>query len=622
MNIPRSFQSSQPTQPRLRIPLTRPKSTIPTFQPKQPTSVPIFQPKQPTSVPIFQPKQPTSVPTFQPKQPTSVPTFQPKQPTSVPTFQPKQIISVPTFQPSQTKLMIPLSQPKSTIPTFQSITSPQNQQFQISAKPQDIVSSTQKLTGTLLPTSDFQLQKIQISTASPQNQQFQSITSPENRQFQISTGPQAIVSPQQKLTGTLLPSSPRILQFQTPTTGPQTTQFQIPTTGPQTITGVLLPPQSDGVPQVSKTLRREAPLLAPLSSVPGPILSSTSPRAGSDQIWKTFRRDDLFLLENDGQTPYRGRSDQIKTSVHWGQRKLALTTLAMINLFWNPEQIPKLTIVYAGSAPGTNLKFVMEMYPQIEWHLYDPHPVGFNKEIKAKHQVHVFSIPFTNQVAKGWENRDDVFFISDVRTDDITETGIWNNMKMQEEWVEIINPVVAMLKFRLPYSGSKFSNEIDYTKGYAPYLAGIVMKQPWAGQTSTETRLLILRSSMINGKYPIHNWNIKVYEDKMFHLNSVIRESVHFYNPFYLNDSTKRTTEINPPELLNDWDSLVETTILNDLLTKTSSVINRLEGIKGLGNLLTISLRPRFMAGKEALSLNYLRRNPGHFKKHFHPHKN
>ncbi len=423
------------------------------------------------------------------------------------------------------------------------------------------------------------------------------------------------------MTGTLVPSGIQPQQFQTPTASIQTPQFQ-------TIAGVLLPPAT---PKVSKSgpsvlQRKVAPTLASLSTLSGPILSSSSPRTKSDQIWKTFRRDDLFLLENDGQTAYHRRADQKKTTVHWGQRKLALTTLAMINLFWNPEQIQKLTIVYAGSAPGTNLKFVMEMYPQIEWYLYDPHPVGFNKEIKAKHNVHIFEGDtgwFTDQIAEEWKDRDDIFFISDVRTDDITETGIWNNMKMQENWVKIIKPVVAMLKFRLPYSNLKFSNEIDYTKGYAPYLAGIVMKQPWAGRTSTETRLLIPRSSMINGVYPIHNWNIKVYEDKMFHLNSVIRELVYFYNPFYLKDSTKRATAINPPELLNDWDSLVETTILNDLLTKTSTVINRLEGIKGLSNLLTISLRPKmFATRKEPLSLNYLRRNPGHFKEHFRPRKN
>ncbi len=426
-----------------------------------------------------------------------------------------------------------------------------------------------------------------------QTPRFETIISPQKSPFQRPASLQPISNLQPSQTPSIVTSS-QTLGFQT-ITSPPTQQIQA---------------------------RVNSQTLAPLGSVPGPILSSLSPRSETKHIWNTFRRDDLFLLEHDRQKPYHGRQNEKKTSVHWGQRKLALTTLAMINFFWDPSKIPELTIVYAGAAPGKNLNFVMNHYPHIKWHLYDPHPVGFGIKLVRNPMVTIHDGPvngfFTDVIANEWKDRNDIFFISDIRTVDINviknnaeiEKGIWGDMKMQQKWVTIIKPVVAMLKFRLPWTDIDFSNDIRET---APYLAGIVMKQPWAPQTSTETRLLILRSSMVNGRYLMHDWNIRVYQDKMFHLNSVVRELVRFYNPFHSNDPDRRTEEINPPELTNDWDSLVETTILNDFLTKTGIKIDRLEGTKGLSNLLTLSLK----SGRVTKTLNYLRKNPDEAKKYF-----
>ena len=462
-------------------------------------------------------------------------------------------------------------------------------------------------------------------------QQFRTIDSPPGQQFQTAAGSS---SQQFRAASTTSP------QFQT-IASPSGQQFQ-PITSSQILTKPSTPALTGApVGQIVDFPRREVSKstisvkkpqkLAPLSEVPGPILSGVSPRARTDKIWETFRRDDLFLLENDTRTPYRRRNDENKTSVHWGQRKLALTTLAVINFYWNPKQVPNPVVIYAGAAPGRNLNFVMRLNPEIEWHLYDPHPVGFKIKPEYKSRVHTYKELFTDQIAHTWAGRKDIFFISDIRTVDITvtkvkeeiEAGIWGDMEMQEKWVKIIKPVVALLKFRLPYSDIKFAENIDYRKGLAPYLAGIVLKQPWAAQTSTETRLLVPSSSIVNGKYLTHNWDIKAYEDRMFHLNAVVRELVYFYNPFYLNNLTKREEPIIPPELTNDWDSMSEMTILNDYLIKRGTVEDHLGGIRGLSNLLTLSLQPktqkRFGAKDKTLTLDFLRHHPRHFKGHFRP---
>jgi hypothetical protein len=356
----------------------------------------------------------------------------------------------------------------------------------------------------------------------------------------------------------------------------------------------------------------------PLSEVSEPVMSPTTPKQETGEIWKTFYKDDLFLLEDHPQTPYRRRQFENKTSVHWGQRKLALTTLAFINFYWDPTQMSDPIIVYAGSCPGININFIISLYPQIEWHLYDPHMVGF--KVKSNPKVHIYREYFTDLIAESWSGKQ-ILFISDIRTMDSTKTknkveiekGIWADMKIQEKWVKIIKPVAAMLKFRLPYGDIKFSDEIDNEKGLAPYLAGVVLKQPWASQTGTETRLLITASSMIDGEFPIHQWNIKNYEDKLFHHNAIIREWVSFYNPFYHQDPIKRKTQLFPPELDNSWDSMVEVKIFMDYLTKHNITDNILPTIHGLSNMLTVSLSE---GESNSSTLDYRRKNPQAFKRH------
>lgn len=410
----------------------------------------------------------------------------------------------------------------------------------------------------------------------------------------------------------------------------------IPSVHP-TGSSVLTPPSTiPPVTQVIKEEKIEPMRLAPLTPVPVPVTSPglqvreetkleefipPKPVEVGGRKWQTFKRDDLFVFPDDPQTHYRRRADESKTSVHWGQRKLALTTLAMINLYWSPDQTRNPIIVYAGAAPGRNLNFIISLYPQIEWHLYDPHPVGF--KVPAGPQVHTYKQLFTDETARMWTGKG-VFFISDIRTVDITkvkgqeniERGVWNDMQQQQQWVKIIKPIAAMLKFRLPYTNIKFSDQIDHTKGFAPYLAGLVLKQPWAAQTSTETRLLVTFDSMINGVYPVHNWNLHTYEDQLFHHNSVVRETISFFNPFYLKDPTKQKSPIMPPELNNSWDDTAELTILNDYLIKVQATGNLLQMIQGLSKLLTIELSK----GKpDTLTLSFLRRHPRYFKRHFRP---
>ncbi|KAG5492759.1 hypothetical protein JKF63_01339 [Porcisia hertigi] len=68
---------------------------------------------------------------------------------------------------------------------------------------------------------------------------------------------------------------------------------------------------------------------------------------------------------------YRSRNKDIKSAIHWGQRKLLLSEIQLLCMYCRPGI--SYHIVYAGSAPGTHLAFLDEMFAcRHTWELIDP----------------------------------------------------------------------------------------------------------------------------------------------------------------------------------------------------------------------------------------------------------
>lgn len=297
----------------------------------------------------------------------------------------------------------------------------------------------------------------------------------------------------------------------------------------------------------------------------------------SQSLSKNFTQTDLFLNTDDHQLAYRRRKDEEKTSTSWGQRKLLLTLIQFISSFWDNDVVLKPIVVYAGAAPGTNILLVSQLFPEIEFHLYDPAQF----KIKKSKKLHLYQQYFTNKDAKKWANRDDVYFISDIRTADYTkakdlddnERQIAKDMQMQMQWYEIIKPVYGQLKFRLPYTGGKRPANTDYLFGY-------IFKQPWAPQTTTETRLVPIPDSKNV------SWSSQLYQDQMFYHNVIIRES---YNYVYKLGQYPENEYLDYPELLNDWDSTAEAEIWSQYLIKRTGE-SSLEAIKNISRWATEKL--------------------------------
>lgn len=320
----------------------------------------------------------------------------------------------------------------------------------------------------------------------------------------------------------------------------------------------------------------------------------------------TFTIRDLILQSGNSRLPYKRRTDERKLAVYWGQRKLLLTEIQFLTWYWDPHVIKNPIVVYAGASPGLHIPYLVDLFPEITIHCYDPRPFG----IQATDKIHLYVQYFTNEDAQKWAGRNDVFFMSDIRTADYkgiqeaisdteeageeNERQIREDMSFQEEWVKIIKPVHSLLKFRLPYvlKAEERGNTTNY-------LDGVIFFQPWAPQTSTETRLVPIKNE--NGDYSYKEYSWLMYEEQLFYHNVIGRQSKTYINPI-----TKNTEPISPPELENDYDSTAEAFILMNYVYRRTGEYPETNIINILSKQITDSINSH-RPGQYTRSLSGLR---------------
>jgi len=304
-----------------------------------------------------------------------------------------------------------------------------------------------------------------------------------------------------------------------------------------------------------------------------------------------FREEDEILKEDDPEEEYRRRNDEEKKAVAYGQRKLLLSLVSFLSKHYNPKEVKNPILLYAGAAPGINIKIVNSLFPEFTLHLYDP--MKFKIKMDVKKKIFTYQKKFDNETARYWakKNENNIFFVSDIRTADYTkakdlnenESQILEDMKLQREWVEIIKPIKSQLKFRLPYFGDLRPKEVEYFNG-------ILYRQPYCPQTSTETRLVL-----ISPDFKYKTYFCEKYQSQMFYHNIVVRESHKYENEF-----------IDGEELINDWDSCCEVSIWSDYLKNRGKEITKEEILKLSQNATKLLTEGR----KYKDTLSYLRNNP------------
>lgn len=309
---------------------------------------------------------------------------------------------------------------------------------------------------------------------------------------------------------------------------------------------------------------------------------------------RNLDKNSLILKPSAPQTPYTSRKNKNKEAVHWGQLKLLLSEIAFLTYFWDKTKNPNPVVVYAGAAPGHHIPTLINLFPDVRaWYLYDGRDIIVN-QVPDKVVVNSNTL-FTDDIAKFFNSHDifknNVFFISDIRTasfktmtDRENENAIIKDQEMQKKWVELMQPVAAMLKFRLPWPDRG-------QERYQNYFDGLVMKQVWEPPTSTETRLIVVKQP--DGTYKNIDWDIITYQDQMFHHNAIVREQREYKSEYY------QGGDMLDGELIDDYDSMMTLQILGDYLKRRNveptqnNIINLYAYIlKTLNNDLTSDRKP------------------------------
>ncbi len=234
---------------------------------------------------------------------------------------------------------------------------------------------------------------------------------------------------------------------------------------------------------------------------------------------KVIQRDFFRILTpNFHREPYESHMNHRRSAIHWGQRKLLLSEIEFLCIYFErfPRAYNDIVVVYAGAAPGTHILLLRSLFPNIQFVLYDP--ARFDSAICDVPGITTNQELFTNETCLFLKDKyvnNVILFISDIRTaDTITmsseeiEERVAQDQQMQMEWYHILDPVMAMFKFRLPWNDSTTS-----------YLKGDIYFQTYAPLTSTETRLIVEQNA------PLTDYDNKAYEEQMFYFNKYLRES-------------------------------------------------------------------------------------------------
>ena len=234
-------------------------------------------------------------------------------------------------------------------------------------------------------------------------------------------------------------------------------------------------------------------------------------------------------------------------NVHQGQRKLLMSEIQMLTIYYAKKTVHP-WLVYVGSAPGTHLIFLHQLFPHVRFSLWDGAPFDTRlKDIKFDDGRPVFELHrefFTDHTCgsilariekdhvdeKTTRNKapglvhqvgggkTPLLFVSDIRSAEanreVFEAKVMFDMLAQKRWVTLLRPDLSLLKFRLPFTLKEGDR--------VPYLDGKLFYGIWPRHESAETRLLVKKSDISKPEIQV---DYVTYERVMFHHNAVIRRT-------------------------------------------------------------------------------------------------
>lgn len=225
---------------------------------------------------------------------------------------------------------------------------------------------------------------------------------------------------------------------------------------------------------------------------------------------------DRVLKQTAPQEKYRSRQDEVNSTIHWGQRKLLMSEIEFLTIYGEFSD----TVVYAGAASGIHIAYLARLFPNHKFYLYDPNP--FSPKLRNVQSIRTFNQLFLDETARQYQGSN-ILFISDIRTADPktmtaeeVEIRVAEDHLMQQQWVNIMNPVASMLKLRFPWKDGK-----------TMYLNGEIRLPVWGPNATTETRLIV-SDNVSTIRYRIYD--NRQYENQMFWFNTVKRIGIYPHN--------------------------------------------------------------------------------------------
>lgn len=251
-------------------------------------------------------------------------------------------------------------------------------------------------------------------------------------------------------------------------------------------------------------------------------------------------------LNNRASYDYAIKKTKEHKQLHLGQFKLLFTELLFLTKYAHAGNI----VLYVGAAPGHHTTLLADLFPNLQFDLWDPRKF----ETEPRKNIKTYQEKFTIDQAKRYaELNEKILFICDIRTLSIgkykreknikkMDEVVEDDMEMQAQWAKIIKPVKSYLKFRLPYLPGKTS-----------YFSGTIYLQPYS-RISTETRVLT------DNYDEMIKYDNTEFEEKMAYFNAEIRYNsnitYHYWNNLLI--------KLN---MRNIWDNVIALHILHYYLS-------------------------------------------------------
>jgi len=234
-------------------------------------------------------------------------------------------------------------------------------------------------------------------------------------------------------------------------------------------------------------------------------------------------------------------------ALHLGQRKLFVTELYFLSKYGlqnlpipmnkkgeitkPPADAP--IMVYPGGGPGSHVLYLAMIFPGLWMHLYDMSKYDdylIKDETRPKNVV-LHSQLFLDKERDYWKKKNEkgfkIYLVSDIRSivGNVTEEdkaeshelSVLEDDRLQNDWVETIKPIAAMLKWRTPFNLKSLK-----------YIDGEILLQSWGGLNTTETRLIIDKPKK---EYKYKKMITEKYENRNSAFNNVTREFAYFRHP-------------------------------------------------------------------------------------------